>query len=78
MHQWILDLMASYAELIPSVWKDLVSSFVLLLQSSLLQGATLNAALNFIKVFVQAPIPEKPDFEVIALIASGVVDHCVV
>ncbi|VDN94136.1 unnamed protein product [Brugia pahangi] len=42
---------------------EIFVAYVNLLQSSLLQGATLTASLNFILAVVQAEIPQKPSFE---------------
>ncbi|VDN06172.1 unnamed protein product [Thelazia callipaeda] len=44
---------------------QILSAYVDLLQSSLLQGATLTASLNFISVLVQTEVPQKPSFEVL-------------
>uniref|UniRef100_A0A1I8EVT8 TATA-binding protein interacting (TIP20) domain-containing protein n=1 Tax=Wuchereria bancrofti TaxID=6293 RepID=A0A1I8EVT8_WUCBA len=42
---------------------EIFVAYVNLLQSSLLQGATLTASLNFVLAVVQAEIPQKPSFE---------------
>lgn len=39
-------------------------SIISLVQSSLLQGTTLNASLGLIAALIRAPLPNKPSFEV--------------
>lgn len=73
---FLSHLMYSYADLISAVWNELSAALVTILQSSLLQGATLSAALKFTKAFVRAPIPDKPDFETLLnQLTSPVYDH---
>lgn len=58
------DVVIAQPVIISSSLPEILVAYVNLLQSSLLQGATLTAALNFIQAVVQAEIPQKPSFEV--------------
>uniref|UniRef100_A0A8R1TWV1 TIP120 domain-containing protein n=1 Tax=Onchocerca volvulus TaxID=6282 RepID=A0A8R1TWV1_ONCVO len=49
--------------IISSSLSEILAAYVNLVQSSLLQGATLTASLNFVLAVVQAEIPQKPSFE---------------
>lgn len=66
IHMEVLsDLVVAQPVIISSSLPEMLEAYVHLLQSSLLQGATLTAALNFILAVVQAEIPQKPSFEVL-------------
>lgn len=66
VYQEILsDLVVAQPLIISSSLPEILAAYVNLLQSSLLQGATLTASLNFVLAIVQAEIPQKPSFEVL-------------
>uniref|UniRef100_A0A915PP10 TATA-binding protein interacting (TIP20) domain-containing protein n=1 Tax=Setaria digitata TaxID=48799 RepID=A0A915PP10_9BILA len=60
---FLSHLVAAQPAIISSSLPDILASYVNLLQSSLLQGATLTASLNFVLALVQADVPQKPSFE---------------
>uniref|UniRef100_A0A9J2Q9E8 TATA-binding protein interacting (TIP20) domain-containing protein n=1 Tax=Ascaris lumbricoides TaxID=6252 RepID=A0A9J2Q9E8_ASCLU len=60
---FVADMMATHPELIPECLSKLLSAFVLLSQSSLLQGATLTSALNLLDALMRNPVPNKPSLE---------------
>jgi cullin-associated NEDD8-dissociated protein 1 len=52
-----------HTEALNNIFKEIIS----LVQSSLLQGSTLNASLNLLTALIRAPLPNKPSFEEIVL-----------
>ncbi|KAM3717848.1 Cullin-associated NEDD8-dissociated protein [Dirofilaria immitis] len=60
---FLSHLVVAQPLIISSSLPEILAAYVNLLQSSLLQGATLTASLNFILAIVQAEIPGKPSFE---------------
>ncbi|KHN81984.1 Cullin-associated Nedd8-dissociated protein 1 [Toxocara canis] len=60
---FVADMIATHSQLIAECLSKLLSAFVLLSQSSLLQGATLASALNLIDALVRNPVPNKPSLE---------------
>ncbi|MFH4982087.1 hypothetical protein AB6A40_008796 [Gnathostoma spinigerum] len=65
--QLALNFIANVITFHPSLVTDslplILNDFVILSQSSLLQGTTLTAALHFLDALVRNPIPNKPKFE---------------
>uniref|UniRef100_A0A915D5U2 Monoacylglycerol lipase ABHD12 n=1 Tax=Ditylenchus dipsaci TaxID=166011 RepID=A0A915D5U2_9BILA len=61
--KFITDVINCYPDQISDCLPSLFSSLITLTQSSLLQGATLNAALNLFTALVKSPLPNKPTFE---------------
>ncbi|VDN21339.1 unnamed protein product [Gongylonema pulchrum] len=72
---FLSQITALHPSLIDKPLPRLLEACVLLLQSSLLQGATLAAALNFIEAIVFANIPRKPSFEVWMIVLQELLDH---
>uniref|UniRef100_A0A0R3RXJ3 TIP120 domain-containing protein n=1 Tax=Elaeophora elaphi TaxID=1147741 RepID=A0A0R3RXJ3_9BILA len=60
---FLSHLVVAEPAIISSSLSEILAAYVNLLQSSLLQGATLTASLNFVLALVQAEIPLKPSFE---------------
>ncbi|VDO37466.1 unnamed protein product [Onchocerca flexuosa] len=60
---FLSHLVVAQPLIISSSLSEILAAYVNLLQSSLLQGATLTASLNFVLAVVQAEIPQKPSFE---------------
>uniref|UniRef100_A0A914ZPD0 TATA-binding protein interacting (TIP20) domain-containing protein n=8 Tax=Parascaris univalens TaxID=6257 RepID=A0A914ZPD0_PARUN len=60
---FVADMMGTHPKLIPECLSKLLSAFVLLSQSSLLQGATLTSALNLLDALMRNPVPNKPSLE---------------
>uniref|UniRef100_A0A0N5AZJ8 TIP120 domain-containing protein n=1 Tax=Syphacia muris TaxID=451379 RepID=A0A0N5AZJ8_9BILA len=65
--QLVLHFLTGVIKVFPKVIGESLSSilnaFVTLTQSSLLQGATLNAALEFLDTLINSSLPDKPSFE---------------
>ncbi|VDK39783.1 unnamed protein product [Anisakis simplex] len=57
-------MICTHPQLIPVCLTELLAAFVLLSQSSLLQGATLTSALNLLEALVKNPVPNKPSLKV--------------
>ncbi|VDD93477.1 unnamed protein product [Enterobius vermicularis] len=60
---FLKDVIKVFSLTISDSLSSILNAFVALTQSSLLQGSTLNAALQFLDTLVKTPLPDKPDFE---------------
>lgn len=61
---FITNIVNSYPDQIQSdSLNNLFKSIISLVQSSLLQGSTLNASLGLIAALIRSPLPNKPSFE---------------
>lgn len=73
---FVADIIAIHPDLITDCLPSLLSAFVILAQSSLLQGATLNSALNMLDTLVRKDVPGKPPFEkLLDQLTAPVYDH---
>lgn len=61
--RFVTDVINAYPDQISDSLPALLSALIQLTQSSLLQGATLGAALQLFAAIVKSPLPNKPSFE---------------
>ncbi|KAH7701290.1 Cullin-associated NEDD8-dissociated protein 1, partial [Aphelenchoides avenae] len=62
--KFMADLISAYPDQLSDSLQALLTAVVTITQSSLLQGATLQAALSLLTALVKSPLPNKPSFEV--------------